>query len=114
MMITLLSAYGVFSPAGLTKTVFGVFDKPYTMHLAVGVRLVLGAALILAAPESRFPIGFLVLGWAAIVAAVLIAIAGKERIKKVMEWGTRQPPLAMRAWCLLGVAFGAFLFAGVM
>ena len=49
MMITLLSAYGVFSPAGLTKTVFGVFDKPYTMPLAVGV-LNVTLTMIIGAP----------------------------------------------------------------
>jgi hypothetical protein len=92
----------------------GVWDKSYAMFLAVVVRLAFGALILVAAETSRFPTVFLIIGWISIVAAIAIAIVGKERIGKVIRWGIQLPPLMMRSWCVFGVAFGLFLGYGVI
>ena len=42
-----------------------------------------------------------------------ILLAGKDRVKDIMNWGLGLPSLAIRAWCLLGVGFGVFIYLGV-
>ena len=114
LVIIALCVYGVITPKGLIGLVMGVWDKSYAMFLAVVVRIALGVLILVAAETSRFPTVFFIIGWISIVAAIAIAIVGKERIGKVIGWGMQLPQLLMRMWCLFGVAFGLFLGYGVI
>ena len=51
-----LSAWGIYAPERLLKLVNGVMGQERGIYIAVIVRLLLGLALILAAPDSRFPL----------------------------------------------------------
>lgn len=113
MVITVLSAYGVVAPGSLTDWVMGEWEKRYAMPLAVGVRLLLGIVILLAAESSRFPTVFIVIGWIMIIAAILIPMAGKDRVGKLISWLNQQPPILVRIWCSFGVLFGLFLGYGV-
>ena len=67
------------------------------------------------APASIFPIAFQVLGSIAIVAAVALAVAGRERIRRfIVWWSERFSTSIVRLWLLFGLAFGAFLVYGVL
>ena len=95
--------------------VTSAMDRHWGIYIAVIVRLVLGAALIIAAPASPFPIVFQVLGSIAIVAAVVLALLGRERIRKFTAWlSGRFSALIIRLWLLFGMAFGGFLVYGVL
>lgn len=113
-LITFMSVYGVLVPDRLAATVGGVWARPWSMAFAIGIRVLLGTVLILLAPESRLPLLYLVLGWAAIIAAVALPLAGRERVGRLIGWATGLSPLALRAWCLLGVAFGLLVAYGVL
>jgi hypothetical protein len=88
-------------------------EKDWGFHVAVLARLLLGAALIIAAPESRFPVIFEILGWIAVLAAVAILLMGRERLRKFVAWFQKFSQLMIRVWLLFGIAFGAFLVYGV-
>ena len=60
--VCVLSAWGIYTPARLVKLVSGVMDQGSGIYIAVIVRLLLGVALIIVAPDSRFPAAFQVLG----------------------------------------------------
>ena len=107
--VCVLSAWGLTSPDRLRQLVGAVMERNWGMYVAVGVRLVLGLALILAAPGSRFPLAFTVLGGFALVAAVALPFLGRERILRLLAWFDRLPPPAIRVWLLSGIAFGGFL-----
>ena len=79
-IVCVLSVWGIYAPDRLTKLVKGVVDKDWGLYFAVVGRLLLGAALILAAPATRFPVIFEVVGWIAIVAAVGIIFIGRKRL----------------------------------
>lgn len=111
--ICVMSAFGVYSPNQLVRIVKSVWDRKASIYLAVIVRVVLGVLLILVAPSTKFPIGFLVLGWVAIVAAIVIPLVGRERIGRLLSWWEHRSSLAVRLWCLLGVMFGGFLIYGI-
>ena len=112
VVIAALSLWGIFVPNKLTSMVQGVMAKPSGLYVAVAVRLVLGAALIVAAPQSKFPTTFLVLGWIAIAAAVGLPLVGRARISALLGWFVRMPSVMIRLWLLFGLAFGAFLVYG--
>lgn len=112
--VLLLAAWGMVSPGALIKMVRNAMDQRYGMYLAVIVRLILGAALIIVAPVSRFPVVFSVLGWLTLIAAVGVIIVGRERIRRVIAWFARSSNSMIRLWLLFGMAFAVFLIYGVL
>jgi hypothetical protein len=69
----------------------------------------MGAFLIFAAPEARFPVAFKALGWISIIAAILIPSLGRTLFDRIIKWFTALPSLLVRFWLLFGIAFGGFL-----
>jgi len=114
IVVFAMAALGIFVPQKLIGWVKDTLDKDWGIYLAVGVRLLLGAALIIAAPNSRFPQVFLVLGWIAIVAAVTLALLGRKRLRRFVAWWLEKfSPAAIRVWLVFGLGFGGFLIYGV-
>ncbi len=108
-LIAAFAATGVASPATLLRAVSSVWSDGRGMWIAVVMRLILGALLIVAAPDCRFPGAVRVLGILSIAAAVALPLIGTERVNTLVTWWTARPSPFIRAWSLLGVAFGAFL-----
>ena len=109
------AGWGIFAPQKLVTLVASVMDRHWGIYIAVVVRLVLGAALIIVAPASQFPIAFQVLGSIAIIAAVALALLGRERVRRlIVSWIGRLSAAMIRLWLLAGIAFGGFLIYGVL
>lgn len=112
-LVCALSAWGIYAPGRLMELVRNALDRKLGIQAAVAARVLLGAALILAAPESRFPAVFEALGWIAILAAIGLAFMGRERLRRFIGWFDRFSPALIRLWLLLGLAFGGLLVYGV-
>ncbi len=113
-LICILALWGIVVPSRMMQFIQGVADKDWGIHLAVVIRIVLGAALILVAADSRFPLVFEVLGWIAIAAAVMLLFMGRGRLRKIVAWFVGMPQAMIRVWLLFAVAFGALLIYGVV
>lgn len=111
---SLLSAWGMFAPENLIGRVREVLDRDSGIYIAVGARLLVGVALILTAPVSKFPLIFNIIGAFAIVAAAVIPFIGRARLVKMIGWFERFPTAAIRAWLLFGFAFGVFLIYAIL
>ncbi len=109
-----LSVWGMLAPDKMMKMVYGAVHQDWGIHLAIVLRLVLGAALLIAAPESRFPLIFEILGWVAIIAAVGLVFMGRERLRKLVAWFDRMPHPMIRICLFGGIVFGAFLVYGIV
>ena len=72
------------------ETVFGPIRRnqdSLVLHvLAVVVRVLIGAALIIYAAESKYPTAILILGWVSIAAAAVLGLIGRTNFKKLMSW----------------------------
>ena len=112
-IICLISVWGFIAPDNIWKMINGVMEKDWAIHVAVIMRLLLGAALIIAAPQTRFPEVMEVLGWIAIVAAIAILFMGRNRLKSFIAWFQRMTNTMVRVWLVFGFAFGAFLVYAV-
>lgn len=110
--ICLTCIVGVIFPAKLTGLAPWFLKLRGALWIAVVARLAIGALLIQSAPDSRFPLAFQILGWVMVVAALLIPFIGIVRLTRLVDWVIAWPPMAMRAWLILGFAFGAFLVYG--
>lgn len=102
----LMGVWGVLVPARLADFVTR-FSSKWGLWFAVGIRLVFGLALWFAAPASRAPLLLQVLGFVALVAAVILPFVGVDRFKRLIDWWTALSPNAMRINSLFAVAIGA-------
>jgi hypothetical protein len=109
VLIFLASAVGFVNPGWLVSRVSSAWDRSWSMYAAVGARVLIGVIFILAAPATRFPIAFQIIGYAAIAAAVILLFVGKERIGRLLAWFTKCPRSLMRLWLFLGMAGGGFI-----
>jgi hypothetical protein len=107
--VGLLGVGGVVRPTGLIRFVEKMWESPTGFRLAIAVRLVLGAVLIVAAPDCRFPQVMRILGIFSLVAAAATAALGHERLRSFVEWWVGRPPVFVRSWSLAALAFGCFL-----
>ena len=111
-IISLICLAGVMLPVQLLHAVKAAWQYRAALFVAVMVRITIGVLLVLAAPYSRFPLAFGILGWLAIVAALLIPVVGRDRIGRLLDWWSRRSHLCIRLWSLAGLAFGCFLVYG--
>ena len=109
IMIATAGVVLLIAPALLWNFLEQNKGKPWILALAIGVRIILGLLLILSASESRFPLVIQVLGWVAIAAAVILAMMGKTRFEKLMEWVLRSVKPFARIGGLVAIAFGYFI-----
>ena len=105
---------GLLQPSRLIGVVRDFWLKPGALYLAVALRAVLGVALIVVAPASRFPDVFYVLGLITLAAAALGLVLGTAHLRRFLEWWMERPTTFLRVWLSLAVAFGAFLVYGVV
>jgi hypothetical protein len=113
VVIVVLAAWGIYAPGRLLELVKGVMARKSGLYFAIIVRLVLGLTLIISAGDSQFPHVYRVLGWIAIIAAVGLAIIGRERMHRFVGWFDRISPVIIRVWLIFGIAFGGFLIYGL-
>lgn len=111
-IISVVCLTGVMLPAQLLHAVRAAWQYRAALFVAVMVRFLVGIVLVMAAPHSRFPLPFEILGWLAIVAALLIPFVGRQRIERLLDWWSRRSRPAIRLWSLAGLAFGCILVYG--
>jgi len=108
LIVAALGVAGVVSPARLLDVV-GRAQTTFGLYAIAGLRLVLGGALLLAAPGSRAPLFLTVLGWFALVSGVLTPVVGLRGFRAVLDWWRARPDWGVRLWALLVIAFGTSL-----
>ena len=112
LLVGAMSVYGLIYPRPLLILVGEAVDSGTGWRFAIGVRLLLGVALLLAAPVSAWPLVFRAIGALTIVAAIVILLVGPREILSLLAWIERRSDLALRAWLTLGVGFGTLLVYG--
>lgn len=84
-------------------------NKLFLHIIAVVVRLILGILLISQSELSRFPIIIEILGWLSILAAIALALIGRNNFKRLMSWAFSLLEPFGRVGGILASAFGAFI-----
>ena len=89
VVIVVLSVWGFVVPNRLIALVTGSMNRGSGLYVGIGSRVVLGVALIVAAPPARFPTLFAVLGWISIAAAIALLLVGRARLRALLGWFER-------------------------
>ncbi len=84
-------------------------SSAFAHFLELSIRLILGAVLILYAPQMKFPILFQSFGWILVVTTVVLALLPWRWHSRFARWSV---PLATRNMPLL--ALGSFAIAGAI
>jgi hypothetical protein len=100
----------VVNPEVIFGTLRNHLDKLALHVLAVVVRLVLGVLLIYQSGASRYPLAIEIIGWISIVAAMILAVIGRNNFKRLMSWTLSLLKPFGRVGGVAAVGFGAFLF----
>ncbi len=108
ILITLMCAYGSANPPALLRLVDRFANRPGFIA-AILIRVVLGIAAILAAPDSLAPNFLYVIGVIALAAAVALPIMGLARYRRLIDWVSAFSPAMMRLWLTGGLIFGVAL-----
>ena len=103
-----LGAFGLINPSRFISFVSS-WRSPSRLYLAIGVRLVFGTVLILAAPSCRFPEVIRILGIVALAAAVVGVLLGTKRLAALIDWWAGRSPGFIRVWTVVAAVFGVFL-----
>ena len=113
MLTALAGAVGVVAPSILAAMATALHG-PLGLTLAAGVRLLLGAALFVAAPRSRAPLAFRVLGAATFAVGVLTPLIGVERFDSLLDWWAALDSLVARTWSACALAIGSLIAYGII
>jgi len=108
VLIAALGALGLVSPWRLLS-VDRYFQTPARLYLAAGVRVVMGAAFFLAAPDSRAPEVLRILGAVVIVAGVITLFLGFERCRGLIDWWSAHRSAFVRPFAAFALVVGVLL-----
>ena len=108
VVIAAFGAVAVFSPA-VFGDLFGKLSSHATWVLAVILRLAVGTLLLVVAGSLKYPDVMTILGWVAIVAAVVLLLLGPDRLKTLVDWWLSRSDGLLRISAIFVCAFGVFL-----
>ena len=108
LLVAGLGAIGVVEPGAL-RGIARNFQTPSGLYAAAAFRVVLGGALVLAAPTSRAPRAIRAVGILILVAGLITPFFGLDRFRSLVAWWSAQGPTATRVWAGVALAFGCFV-----
>ena len=113
LLIVTVGVLGVASPQRLLALV-RKFQTPLGLYFAGAIRIVLGAALFFAAPNSRAPDVVRILGIVVIVIGIITPFFGLERFRRLLDWFSAQGVGFVRGWAVIAMGFGLLLAYAVL
>jgi hypothetical protein len=112
-LLALTGAVGVVAP-GVLATLASMLHGPFALGLATVLRLVLGAALVVAAPPSRAPTFFRGLGVTIFTLGLLTPLIGVARFDAIIDEWTTLTPWRMRLWSGFAGSIGGAIAYGII
>ncbi len=112
-VVAAIGALGIAAPSVLLELGRSL-QSAGSLFVVAGCRIGFGAILLWAAPDSRTPRTFRVLGIFMIIAGVVTPFFGVERSRAVFDWWSTQGSIFARAWPVAAVGFGLFVAYAAM
>ena len=113
LFVAALGIAGIRSPAWLLAQVTRVQSR-FGLYFIAGIRLALGAALLVAAPASRAPLYLQVLGGVALLSGAITPFFGVARFEAILQWWRERPAWAVRLSSVFALLFGLSLVWAVL
>ena len=113
VLIVLIGLVGLVNPKTLLAWT-AWWQESNRMKGAMILRIVLGAFLLRAAEDTRWPTVILVIGAIALASGIIGLFMGKDRLEKLIAWFANQSETALRMWMVGPIAFGALIMLAAM
>jgi hypothetical protein len=107
-IVAAIGVLGVAAPPVLLE-LGRMFHSAGALYVVAGIRVAFGAILFWAAPNSRTPRIFRILGVFIVIAGLLTAFLGVERSHAMFHWWSTQGKFFTRAWPVVAIGFGLFI-----
>ncbi len=98
----------LISPQKFKDVMNNIADQTLFLS-AVIVRIIIGAILLLEAPNLKFTPVIEVIGSIIILAAIILLLIGQKRVRSMIDWFLKLSDNFYRFWSFLAFAFGGFL-----
>lgn len=79
------------------------------LYWIIGSRLVLGSLLLIAAPVSRYPTLFYVVGVLSLFGAMVTIMLGAQNVERYINWWVDRPSICLRLIMLMAWLLGVLL-----
>lgn len=107
-LICTISLFLILRPAQLPGLLDRVFGSRWLYGAAL-LRLLLGAALIAAAPGVAFPAAVELCGWLFVLGGLGLVVIPAPALGRLAAWFSALSPAVTRLWLSLALLFGLFL-----
>lgn len=105
-----LSLFMLADPRRSLRALAAMGGTPLVHFGEMALRIVAGAALVLAAEGSRFPQGIVLIGWFLIASAVVLMVLPRRWHAGYSTWWAKRIPVwAVRLSAVFSIAAGAVL-----
>ncbi|MEH8018453.1 hypothetical protein MN202_14520 [Rheinheimera muenzenbergensis] len=91
-----LAAVSLVNPRLAVRFLHGFASSARAHYSEVGLRLIVGAALVVAAPEMRFSTAFMLFGWLIIATSIVLLLVPWRWHQRFAQ--SVLPPLTTRVW----------------
>ena len=107
-VVAAIGLLGVAAPSVLLE-LGRLLQSASALYVVAAVRVVFGAILFWAAPNSRAPRTLRILGIFIFIAGLLTPFFGVERSRAALQWWSTQGSFFTRAWPVVAAGFGLFI-----
>ncbi len=104
-----LAAVAFVSPARAKSFLSSFAGSARAHYSELLIRLVVGAAFVIFAPEMKFPVIFLVFGWVLIVTTIVLVVLPWRWHHRFASWSVPMATRRMRLLALGALAGGVFV-----
>jgi hypothetical protein len=114
LFIFVMAGMLALRPGLVTEFLLRHAAKTWMHVMAAAIRVIMGVALILYAPQSRFPLTLQVIGWIAVAAGVILALIPPAKFQQLINWAVDRFGRYTRMAGLAAVIFAMFLIYAVL
>lgn len=110
LLMQLIGVLLVINPEIIFKVLRNSSQQLWLHISAVGVRLLLGVLLIYQADDSKLPLTMTIIGWIAVIAALVFTVMGRKNFQNLVLWAFS----LMNGYGRIAGIFALFFGAGLI
>ena len=114
LFVIVMTGMLAFRPKDFTEFLLRHAAEMWIHVLAAAMRITIGVALLLYASHSRFPLTLQIIGWAALITGVIVALIPPAKFKQLIIWVFERFGKLTRIAAVATLIFGVFIIYAVL
>lgn len=109
VLIAGMGLWGFILPNSFMDRMLRFTRSAQGIYWIIGTRLVLGVLLLIAAPVSRYPTLFYIIGVLSLFGALVTIMLGAQNVERYINWWVDRPSICLRLIMLITWLLGVLL-----